>query len=115
VLFDREVEDTVVALFEFESGMRGVLTVTHAASEQQDTLDIFGSEGSIHIPVLNEGVIRIKTAAGERTEIHPPHSNIHQPLIDDFTQAVLAGREPHVDSSIGREVARVEAQIYNGK
>jgi predicted dehydrogenase len=112
VLFDREVEDTAVALFEFESGMRGVLTVTHVACEPQDTVDIFGSQGSIHIPVLNQGVIRIKTAAGERTEIHPPHSNFHQPLIDDFVQAVLTDREPQVGSATGREVAKIEAEIY---
>src|SRR5262249_40443590 len=45
VLFDREVEDTAVALFEFESGMRSVLTVTHASSDSQDTMSIFASAG----------------------------------------------------------------------
>ncbi len=114
VLFDREVEDTAVALFEFERGMRGVLTVTHASSEPQDTMNIIGSDGSIHIPVLNQGSMLIKTAGGERTETHPPHSNLHQPLIDDFTQAVLAGREPEVGGAIGRDVARIEAEIYGG-
>ena len=112
VLFDRDVEDTAVALFEFEGGMRGVLTVTHAACEPQDTVGIFGSEGSIHIPVLNQGVMRIKTAASERAETHPPHPNLHQPLIDDFTQAVLADRVPQVGGAIGREVAKIEAEIY---
>lgn len=112
VTFDREVEDTAVGLFEFELRMRGVLTVTHAAREPQDTVDLFATEGSIHIPVLNHGVMRIKTTAGERTETHPPHSNLHQPLIDDFTQAVLADREPQVGSAIGQEVAKIEAEIY---
>ena len=112
VLFDRQVEDTAVAVFEFESRMRGVLTVTHAAVESQDTIDIFGSDGSIHIPVLNQGMMRIKTAAGERTETHAPHSNLHQPLIDDFTQAVLANREPQVDGAVGYDVAKIEADIY---
>jgi len=112
VLFEREVEDTSAALFEFERGVRGVLTVTHAAYEPQDTVDIFGSEGSIHIPVLNRGVLRINTAEGERTETHPPHPNLHQPLIDDFTRAVSEDREPQVGGEIGREVARIEAEIY---
>src|SRR6266571_611804 len=112
VLFDREVEDTAVALFEFDGGARGVLSVSHAACEPQDTMNIFGSEGSIHIPVLNRGVMLIKTAAGERTETHPPHSNFHQPLINDFTEAVLADREPQVGAGIGREVAKIEAVIY---
>ena len=112
VLFDREVEDTAVALFEFDGGVRGVLSVSHAACEPQDTMNIFGSEGSIHIPVLNHGVMLIKTAAGERTETHPPHSNLHQPLIDDFTEAVLSDREPQVGAAVGREVAKIEAAIY---
>jgi predicted dehydrogenase len=75
-------------------------------------MNIFGSEGSIHIPVLNHGVMSIKTAAGERTETRPPHSNLHQPLIDDFTEAVLADREPQVGAGVGREVAKIEAAIY---
>ena len=89
-----------------------MLTVTHAAVESQDTIDIFGSDGSIHIPVLNQGMMRIKSAAGERIETHAPHSNLHQPLIDDFTQAVLANREPQVDGAVGYDVAKIEAEIY---
>jgi predicted dehydrogenase len=112
VLFDRQVEDTAVALFEFESRMRGVLTVTHAAVEPQDTISIFGTEGSIHIPVLNEGTMMVKTAAGKRTETYPPHANLHQPLIDDFTHAVLTDRDPQVDGTMGLDVAKIEAEIY---
>jgi predicted dehydrogenase len=112
VLFDREVEDTAIAAFEFEQGARATLTVTHAAFEAQDTLDVFGSEGSIHIPVLNRGELRIKTGAGERAESHPPHANLHQPLIEDFTRAVLDGREPKVGGELGGEVARIEEEIY---
>ena len=52
--FEREVEDTAAAIVEFESGMVGQVTVSHAAREPQDTLTIFGSSGSIHIPVLNK-------------------------------------------------------------
>jgi predicted dehydrogenase len=112
VLFDREVEDTAIATFAFEAGLRATLTVTHAAFESQDTLDIFGSEGSIHIPVLNRGQMRVKTTQGEREETHPPHVNIHQPLIEDFTRAVLDDREPQAGGGIGREVARIEEEIY---
>ena len=111
-LFDREVEDTSIASFEFESGLQAALTVTHAALESQDTLSIFGSEGSLHIPSLNRGELRVKTSAGERIEQHPPHANIHLPLIEDFALAVLENREPKVGGAIGREVARIEEEIY---
>jgi predicted dehydrogenase len=111
-LFAREVEDTCVASFQFAGGPCAVLTVTHAAYEAQDTLDIFGSRGSIHVATLNAGTMSIKTGAGERMETHAPAPNIHQPLIDDFTRAVMESREPTVNGEVGREVAKIEELIY---
>lgn len=112
VLFDREVEDTATALLQFEGGTQALLSVTHAAAEPQDTLKIFGSNGSIHVARLNEGEIKITTNDGERVETHTPHPNLHQPLIDDFVQAVLNKRDPQVDGHNGREVARINEEIY---
>ena len=112
VLFPREVEDTACALIRFERGTQAVLSVTHAAREPQDTLEIFGSEGSIHVDVLNEGRLRIKTKGGERVEVHPPHANLHQPLIEDFARAVAEGRRPRVDGRVGQAVSEVLELIY---
>ncbi|MET0624010.1 MAG: Gfo/Idh/MocA family oxidoreductase [Pyrinomonadaceae bacterium] len=112
VLFKREVEDTACALFHFESGAQAVLCVTHAAHEPQDTLEIFGTLGSVRADVLNEGKLRVKTAAGERVESHPPHANFHQPLIDDFARAVVEGRPPRVDGRDGQAVSGVLDLIY---
>lgn len=110
--FDREVEDTATAVFQFERGTCGSLTVTHAAREPQDTFNLFCSQGSIHIPVLNEGTMRVLTPDGERIEAHPNATNIHQPLIDDFASAVLENRDPIVTGEIGRAVALVEEKVY---
>jgi len=112
VAFEREVEDTGVALFQFASGTCGTLSVTHAARESQDTLDIFGTQGSIHVPSLNEGKLKTLKSTGEHLESLPPAANFHQPLINDFTQAIIENREPQVAGELGREVARVEAAIY---
>jgi predicted dehydrogenase len=109
--FDREVEDTATAVFQFERGTCGTLTVTHAAREPQDTFDLFCSQGSIHIPVLNEGTMRVLTPDGERIETHPNAANIHQPLIDDFATAVLNNRDPVVTGEIARAVAVVEEKV----
>ena len=110
--FERETEDTAIASLKFESGVFANLTVTHAAIEVQDTLSIFGTKGSIHIPVLNKSEIKIKTENGERTEFHAPHKNVHQPLIEDFTNAVLKNRESKVSGEKGREIAALEDEIY---
>ncbi len=114
VLLEREVEDTAVACFQFKQGTHAVLSVTHGAFEPQDTLHLFGSKGSVHVPVLNDGALTVKTTTGERSENHPCHPNFHQPLIEDFTQAILTGRAPKVDGTTGREVARLEEEIYGG-
>lgn len=112
VVFEREVEDSATALFQFEHGACATLAVTHAAREAQDTLDIFGTQGSIHISNLNEGVMRVVCAAGERCETHPPNPNLHLPLIEDFVDAVINDREPLVNQETGRMVAMIEEKIY---
>ena len=114
MLFKREVEDSACALFHFEGGAQAVLCVTHAAREPQDTLEIFGSLGSVRADVLNEGSLRVKTAEGSRVESQPPHANLHQPLIDDFTRAVVEGRPPRVDGHTGQKVSEILELIYAG-
>jgi predicted dehydrogenase len=80
--------------------------------EPQDTLSIFGSLGSLHVPVLNEGDLLVKSTTSERVEFHKPHQNFHQPLIDDFAQAILTGDVPRVGGLIGLEVTKVMEDIY---
>jgi len=111
-VFDRDVEDTAAVMLEFEAGPLATVTVTHAAAQPQDTLAIFGTKGSIHIPVLNSGDIIIQNSDGEHTESHPSHSNIHLPLIAEFCDAVRSGRDPLVNGNTGRRVAAIEDMIY---
>ena len=109
---EREVEDTCVAHFRFGGGAAAVLTVSHAARESRDTLEIFGSLGSAHIGVLNQGRIRIVSHAAAREEEHPPHANLHQPIVEDFVAAVRENRAPAVTGERGLEVNRMLAAIY---
>jgi len=109
----REVEDTAVATLEFENGPVATVSVTHGAFEPQDTLEIFGTAGSMHIPVLNRGDIRIVSKDGSRIESHPPASNTDEPLIADFADAVIKDRQPAVTGDTGREIARLIDAIYN--
>ena len=113
VRLQRDVEDTAGAFFHFKRGAHATLLVSHAAFESQDTLDVFGSEGTLRVPVLNEGQLLVKTRESERSESHPPHSNLHQPLVEDFVNALLADRAPSVGADVGREVQRIEELIYS--
>lgn len=111
-IFEREVEDTVAAFMQFGNGTSASITVTHAAIEPQDTLDIYGTKGSIHISALNKGELMIKVGTEERKELHPPAANFHQPLIENFTESVLQNREPDVTGETGRDVALLVDEIY---
>jgi predicted dehydrogenase len=109
---EREVEDTCVAHFRFASGATALLAVSHAARQQRDTLEIHGSEGTAQLAVLNQGRIRILSAAGEREECHPPHPNLHLPIVEDFVDALCQGRSPAVPGETGLLVNRMLSAIY---
>jgi predicted dehydrogenase len=51
---DREVEDTCTAHLGFSGGAQAILVVSHAAQGPRDTFEIFGTDGSAHVDVLNE-------------------------------------------------------------
>lgn len=109
-LFSRPVEDSGAAVLRFESGAIGMVTVSHAASEPQDTLQIFGSEGSIHVPLLNAGEMTLVRGDERVVERHPPHPNLHLPLVAQFVEAIRTGGAPAVDGGAGRAVnAALEA------
>lgn len=112
IIFDREVEDTCTAHIAFESGPKAILNVSHAVFERQDTLDIFGTKGSLHVPRLNGENLTIITAEKQWPEQHTPAANLHEPLIDDFARAVLENKEPKVNGQTGQAVALIEQQIY---
>jgi predicted dehydrogenase len=112
VVFERDVEDTAIAVLAFERGGYATLAVTHASDEPQDTLDMFFTGGSIHVAPLNDGMLRVRQGGIERVEALPPAPNIHAPLIEEFVDAVVAGRAPAVPGETGRIVAAIEERIY---
>jgi predicted dehydrogenase len=112
VALDREVEDTAAALLQFERGACGMVTVTNAAAERLDTLDVFGTRGSIRVASLNAGDMVVRIGTEERAESHPPAVNLHLPLVEEFADAVLSGRDPAVDGRTGLAIAAIQDDIY---
>src|SRR5262249_5720349 len=113
-ILGREVEDTVIASLQFARGPCATVTVTHAAHQPGDAVSVFATRGSLHVNSLNTGELVVTGNRSQRTESHPPAANIHQPLVQDFVDAVLSGRAPGVGGDIGRAVAQLEEEIYSG-
>jgi predicted dehydrogenase len=112
VALDREVEDTGATLLQFDRGACAMVAVTNAASDRQDTLDIFGTQGSIRTASLNGGDLTVRSGDGQRLESHPPAANVHVPLVEEFVDAVVSARDPAVDGVVGRTVAAIQDEIY---
>jgi predicted dehydrogenase len=112
VLFDRPVEDTAIAALRFSPGPLATVTVAHAAVEPRDTLDIFGSEGSIHVARLNGPELRVIRGGEQIVEQHPLPDNVHLPLVQQFVDAVLNRGRPVVDGAAGLAVNRVLEAVY---
>jgi predicted dehydrogenase len=110
---NREVEDTCTAHLGFVSGAQATLIVSHAALEPRDSFEIVGTKGSAHVEALTKGRLRIVTEEGVREERHLSPPNLHQPLVEDFIDAIREEREPVVTGEIGLAVARVVDAIYH--
>jgi len=110
----REIEDTAVAVFQHKSGPVSVLCMSHSIQGSYDTLDIYGSEGSIHVPTLNRGELSLKIGAEIRSERHPCPGNPHLPLIESFCHSVRNDEDPVVNGQVGLEVQLIEDAIYGG-
>lgn len=110
--FDREVEDTAYVSILFENNVQAILRACHAVYEAEDTFNIYGTKGSIKMPILYNGNICIKTNKGEKFETLPPAKNTHMPLIDNFVKSVFENTNPGVNGEIGRDVAIVLDSIY---
>ncbi len=113
VYFEREVEDTAIGVIGFSGGTMGIVSVTTAAEEPMDSLDMYGSKGSIHIPVVNKGELIIRSMDEVMHESYPPHENLHLPYIEAVTDAILSRKKVPVDGETGLEVNRIIEEIYS--
>ncbi len=113
----REVEDNAVAIFRLVGGVIGTVAVSHSIGVARDTMTIWASGGVLHCPELNSGRLEITITSNgssrSTVEEHPPHPNLHFPLIEDFERAVALGERPAVDGETGRLVTAYLDQIYH--
>ena len=83
------VEDNATVMIEYENGVRGIVDVRWHSKVHRDECRIRGTEGEIEMSPLN-GPDLIYPGGKESLPVHP---NLHYPMIENFVDAVLEGKE----------------------
>ncbi len=84
------VEDSATVLMGFSDGVHAVVDVRWNSRVARDQFRIIGEDGEINLDPLNGPELRVTNTTGSRTELLPPHANLHFPVVENFVDAVLA-------------------------
>ena len=84
------VEDSATVLMRFSGGVHAVVDVRWNSHVARDQFRIIGENGEINLDPLNAPELWVIDASGSRTELLPPHANLHFPIVENFVDAVLA-------------------------
>lgn len=97
-----ESEDQANVTVEFASGVVATLDQSNCSYSPQDSITIFGTEGSATVPNLEGTTITLQFGNDVDTlEVSPRSRATHRPLVEDFVRAVLEGgpvRVPGADA-----------------
>jgi predicted dehydrogenase len=128
---DYPSEDSALAMLWFESGALGVVDAFFAIPDEasDNVLELYGSRGCIlargtigqgsqgrMIARLQGGAAgydaRQQRAGGGEIDIAPEPVNTYRAEIEEFSQAILEGREPAVSAQAGIRNQKVLAACY---
>jgi predicted dehydrogenase len=89
-----DVEDSATVLMRYPAGVHGVVDVRWNSHVRRDQFRVIGESGEIVLDPLNGPELRINSrdgvGGGGRTEMLPPHANLHFPIVENFVDAVTA-------------------------
>ncbi len=86
---DIAVEDSATVLMQFSGGVHAVVDVRWNSRVARDQFRIIGENGELNLDPLNAPELRVIDSSGSRTELLPPHANLHFPIVENFVDAVL--------------------------
>ncbi len=81
------VEDSATVAVQYDGGIHGVVDVRWNSRVPRDQFRVIGTEGEIGLDPLSGPELRV----GDRVERLPTHANVHQPLIENFVDALESG------------------------
>jgi predicted dehydrogenase len=106
-----DVEDGLVAMLEFESGVTAALFENSPPYGRPGgwSTELFGSQAALRIQTGEW----IELTSMSDPFVHRARDELHfQREIDEFVAAVVAGREPSVPASAGRAALEVALAVY---
>ena len=122
-LHEIEVEDTAVAILEFESGALGVIeAATSIYPGYGRRIEVTGTEGTMIVE--DDRLVRIDLRSSTRRATEAPatvesaaspvvsDASAHQRVIEDFIRAIQTGSPPACDAREGRRSVAVVQAIY---
>jgi len=118
-----ETEDNVVAVIKFANGALGTIeaSTTIYPANLEETLSIFGSEGTVVLAGTTMGKVRIWRLNGDDEaavlaeqvgEPELPRYACHQAVLEDMARAVIDNREPAVNGYEGRKALAIIEAIH---
>lgn len=119
-----EGEDVGVAVLKFKNGALGVIeaTTTIYPNNLEETLNIFGSTGTVCLGGMAVNKIESWRFAGDHEEAilaeqftEPPnvYGFGHADIIEDFMKAIAEDREPAVSGEEGRKALEIILAVYH--
>ncbi|TQV85850.1 Gfo/Idh/MocA family protein [Aliikangiella coralliicola] len=99
-----EAEDAVTACWKHKSGATGSGFWNFAASEKNDTVTIYGSDGIINFSIFNEAEVQLQSKNGQQSFIIEHPDNIQYYHIDNMIQHI-GGQATH--PSTGEQAMKV--------
>ncbi len=119
-----ETEDNVVAVLKFASGALGTIeaSTTIYPTNLEETLSIFGSEGTVVLGGVSMGKVRTwrladddeaKVLTDQEKEPALPHYACHQAVLEDMAGAIIENRQPVIDGYEGRKALAIIEAINN--
>jgi len=107
-----EVEDAAAVLMEMDGGAYAVAGFNWNSKTWSHEFEIVGTEAKIKWHPYDSGKV-LQTVGREEKLLDLPNApNVHAPLVRDFVEAVLAGREPAVPPAEAAKTNRLLDAVY---
>ncbi|MFO8081226.1 MAG: Gfo/Idh/MocA family oxidoreductase [Armatimonadota bacterium] len=110
---EMQVPDTECILARMENGAHLHCTASWATPASADEFVIRGTEGTIETLRFDQGPLVLRRAGDEEQFDLSMAENWHYPLIDDFTRALVEGREPQFTGRDGLQASRIMEACYH--